>query len=186
MHDCIERTNWAELCLYASKLNNGVRCVLLPDLTNGLHHVARVLEFDDKIRWLARIQMAKPTERTARKLQSEIDTMVLVRERTQIPVPKVFGYEIDDKHGIGVAFMLTDFLPGNVAIDLNGGYAVHQGQIPRGHCQGFYHSVAQIQVSPLGSVASTSPPLPRIAINMSAGTNCIPALPKDRDDYQEQ
>lgn len=72
--------------------------------------------------------------------------MVLVRERTRIPVPRVFGYRVDDRHPVGVAFMLTEFFPGNVAIDLDGGYAAHQGQIPYEHRQDFYTSVAQIQV----------------------------------------
>jgi aminoglycoside phosphotransferase (APT) family kinase protein len=105
-------------------------CVLLPDQTNGLNHVIRVLEFQDGTRWVARLQMAKPTEATARALHSEVDTMALVQERTQVPVPRVFAYEVDDiGHGVGVSFLLTEFLPGNVAIDLDCGYKAHKGQM---------------------------------------------------------
>ncbi|KAK3899527.1 hypothetical protein C8A05DRAFT_46429 [Staphylotrichum tortipilum] len=145
VHECVARTNWLELCLHASKLNHGMPCVMLPDMNNRLHHVVRVLEFEDGTRWFARVQMAKSTDATARALQSEVDVMTLVRERTRIPVPRVFSYKIYDEHLIGAAFMLTEFLPGNVAIDLDGGNKVHQGRIPPGHRPSFYTAVVQIQ-----------------------------------------
>ncbi|KAL2169452.1 hypothetical protein VTG60DRAFT_5996 [Thermothelomyces hinnuleus] len=146
VHDCLERTNWDELCSYATELNHGLGCHLLSDLTNGLHHVARVLEFENGSRWLGRIQMAASTKTRAANLQNEIDAMMLIRERTRIPVPRVFGYRIDDNHSIGAAFILTEFLPGNVAIDLDGAYATHQGQVPTQHRKDFYRSVARIHV----------------------------------------
>jgi len=90
--------------------------------------------------------MSKSTEKLAKRLQSEVDTIALIRERTKIPVPQIFGYEIDGNNPVGVAFMLTEFLPGNVAIDANGGYEVHHGQIPPQHKASFYNATAQIQV----------------------------------------
>jgi len=58
-------------------------CVLLPDQTNGLNHVIGVREFQEGTRWLARLQMAKPAEVTARAPRSEVETTAIVRERTQ-------------------------------------------------------------------------------------------------------
>jgi hypothetical protein len=127
---CIEATNWGKLCSYASTLNNGTKCHVIPSTTNGLYHLIRLLEFDDKTRWVARIQMDKSTERLAKKLQGEVDAMALMRERTNISVPQVFGYKTDNKNLIGVAFMLMELLPGNVAIDADGGYKSHCGKIP--------------------------------------------------------
>jgi hypothetical protein len=72
----------------------------------------------------------KSTERSAKKLKAEVDVMALVRERTRIPVPRVFGYEPDDKNSTGVAFMLMEFVPGNVATDADSGYETHHGEIP--------------------------------------------------------
>jgi aminoglycoside phosphotransferase (APT) family kinase protein len=101
--------------------------------------------------------MHQSTERLAKKLQSEIEVMTLIRERTKIPVPKIFGYEIDSNNLTGVAFMLMEFLPGNVAIDADGGYEAHRGQIPPQHRGGFYDAVAQVQVSPFELSLSISP-----------------------------
>lgn len=147
VHDCIGRTDWHELCLYASKLNHGLRCDLLPDITNGLHHLVRLLEFENKTRWVVRIRMARPTKKSATKLQNEVDAMRLLGDRTNVPVPRVFGYKVDGNNPIGVAFMLIEFFLGNVAIDADGGYITNKGQIPDEHRQSFYNSVAQIQVS---------------------------------------
>jgi len=146
VRDCIERTNWSELCRFASERNRDMPCRPLSDMTNGLHNVVRLLEFDDNTRWVARIQMARSTKTSARKLQSEVDVMMLLRERAGIPVPRVFGYEVDDHNQAQVAFLLMEFLPGNVAVDADGGYEIHQGHIPPKHREGFYNAVARIHV----------------------------------------
>lgn len=75
--------------------------------------------------------------------------MTLIRERTKIPVPRIFGYEIDGNNLTGVAFMLMEFLPGNVAIDADGGYEANRGHIPQQHRGSFYDAAAQVQVNPL-------------------------------------
>ena len=75
--------------------------------------------------------------------------MAIVRERTNIPVPQVFGYETNDSNLVGVAFILMEFLPGNVAMDADGGYETHNGEIPPQHKINFYNEMAQVQVSTL-------------------------------------
>ncbi|KAH3545720.1 hypothetical protein KXW20_007682, partial [Aspergillus fumigatus] len=52
--------------------------------------------------------------------------MELVRARTDIPVPRVFGFELDDANPVRAAFILMDFLPGSSAMDAEGGYDAHQ------------------------------------------------------------
>ncbi|KFY66895.1 hypothetical protein V496_01880 [Pseudogymnoascus sp. VKM F-4515 (FW-2607)] len=153
---CVEATNWDALCLYASTLNNSIKCRILPDITNGQFHLVRLLEFENQSRWIARIQLRKSTELLAKKLQREVDAMAIVRERTNIPVPQVFGYETNDSNQVGVAFILMEFLPGNVAMDADGGYETHNGEIPPQHKTNFYDEVARIQVE------MTSVRLPRI------------------------
>ncbi|CZR66037.1 uncharacterized protein PAC_15938 [Phialocephala subalpina] len=154
--NCIKAIDWDALREYASALNNGIKCDVLPKITNGQYHLVCVLEFENKTRWVARIQMHKSTERLAKKLQREIDVMALIRERTKIPLPRVFGYEIDSNNLTGVAFMLMEFLPGNVAIDADGGYEAHRGKIPLQRRGSFYDAVAQVQVQ------MTSVRLPKI------------------------
>ncbi|ELR06926.1 hypothetical protein GMDG_02296 [Pseudogymnoascus destructans 20631-21] len=72
--------------------------------------------------------------------------MAILRERSNIAVPRVFGYETNDSNPVGVAFILMEFLPGNVAMDVDGGYETHNGEIPPQHKTTFYNEVAQIQV----------------------------------------
>ncbi|TQN67095.1 hypothetical protein CSHISOI_08343 [Colletotrichum shisoi] len=146
VRECINRINEPELCHYASQINNNVPCDLLPYTTNGLHHLVSIIEFKDKTRWIARMQMTKSTEDTAAGLKVEVDTMSLLADQTRVPVPRVFGYQLTDENPIGAAFILMDFLPGNVAVDACGGYAAHQGEIPTEHRHGFYKSIARIQL----------------------------------------
>ncbi|OAF54452.1 hypothetical protein VC83_09237 [Pseudogymnoascus destructans] len=45
------------------------------------------------------------------------------------------------------AFILMEFLPGNVAMDASGGYATHNGEIPipPQHKSNFYNEIARVQ-----------------------------------------
>jgi aminoglycoside phosphotransferase (APT) family kinase protein len=88
--------------------------------------------------------MCKSTERLAKRLKNEVDAMALVRERTKIPVPQVFGYEIDDRNLTGAAFILIEFLPRNVAMDADGGYETHHSEIPCQYKAFFHNQVAQV------------------------------------------
>ncbi|KNG83431.1 hypothetical protein ANOM_009700 [Aspergillus nomiae NRRL 13137] len=53
--------------------------------------------------------------------------MDLVRARTNRPIPKVFGYEVNDENIVDFAFILMEFLPGSSAMDADGGYESHHG-----------------------------------------------------------
>ncbi|KAK3368594.1 hypothetical protein B0H63DRAFT_441835 [Podospora didyma] len=181
VQDCIKRTRWDELRRYASRLhssdidndNDIVSCTLGPSITNGLHHLVPTLEFADGAQWVARIQLAPSTPELAAKMQVEVDTMSLLRERTEVPIPKVFGYEVDTDNPVGVAFMLTEFLPGMVAMEADGGFAVHRAQIPAERRPGFYSAVAEIQVQ------ITSVRLPKIGtvVKLADGSYGIGPLP---------
>jgi hypothetical protein len=43
--------------------------------------------------------------------------------------------------------MLMEFVPGNVAMDDDGGYEAHHGEISPQYRASFYDAVAQVQVS---------------------------------------
>lgn len=147
VHKAIQRTNWDRLCKLASSLNNGLSCVPLDRVTNGLHNLVRLLEFSDQTRWVARIHL-RSSAADSRKLRSEVDVMQLIRDRSNAPVARVFAYEVDGNNPIGVPFILMEFIPGNTGMDAAGGYEVHKGQIPLSHRQHFYRSVAKCHASP--------------------------------------
>ncbi|KAL5365393.1 hypothetical protein BJX96DRAFT_181678 [Aspergillus floccosus] len=142
---CLERVRWDALCRYASSKNSGRPCTLLGMSTVGGVHLIRLLSFEDT-RWIARVQLEPSTALSASLLQAEIDTMALVRDKTGIPIPNVFGYELTDANEIGAAFVLMEFLPGPSAMDAEEGYESHHGQIPTTRKDQFYREVAEIQV----------------------------------------
>ncbi|KAM4064931.1 hypothetical protein HRG_004719 [Hirsutella rhossiliensis] len=84
--------------------------------------------------------------------------MTLIRRRTSIPVPTVYAYEVDTRNPTSAAFILMQVVSGNVATDSDGGYEVHQGQIPLHRRPPFYLAAAKIQVQ------MTSDPIGRLEI----------------------
>ncbi|KAK3681685.1 hypothetical protein B0T22DRAFT_531107 [Podospora appendiculata] len=101
--------------------------------TNGLYHLVRLISFEDGTRWVARIQLGGSTEGKAKKMQHEVDMMSLV-----------YGYETYDSNPTGVAFMLMEFIPGNVAMDADGGHEVHRGNIRLNRREAFYRYGTQL------------------------------------------
>jgi aminoglycoside phosphotransferase (APT) family kinase protein len=103
------------------------------------------LSFGDA-KWIARVQLRPSTPETASLLRAEIDAMELVRARTDIPVPRIFGFELDDANPARTAFILMDFLSGSSAMDAEGGYDAHRGEIPPRRKAFFLEQIAKIQV----------------------------------------
>ncbi|KGO54606.1 Aminoglycoside phosphotransferase [Penicillium expansum] len=82
-------------------------------------HLARILEFDDGTKWVARIQQHKLTSELEKRLLHEIHTLSILHEQTDVPVPEVYGYETNPDV-IGRAFMIMEFIPGNTGTDFTG------------------------------------------------------------------
>lgn len=72
--------------------------------------------------------------------------MQFIKEHSDLPVPRVFTYQVDEDNSVNAAFMLIELLPGIVAMDALGGHKAHRGVIPRAHRQNFYRSVAKFHV----------------------------------------
>jgi Phosphotransferase enzyme family len=144
---CTKRINWDPLIDYASRLKSGMKCHVVPESTMGGCHLVHLLQFEDGTRWIVRFQLDPPTPASVRQLQSEVDTMGLIRSRTKIPVPQVFGSDPHNKTNIGVPFILMEYVPGIVAMDADGGWEVHHGEIAGSHKPKFYSTMASIQVS---------------------------------------
>ena len=52
--------------------------------------------------------------------------MQFIKERSDLVVPRVFAYAMDENNPAEVAYMLIEVLPGIVAMDALGGYDVHR------------------------------------------------------------
>ncbi|KAL4945884.1 hypothetical protein BDV06DRAFT_229742 [Aspergillus oleicola] len=135
---CINRVNWDALLVYASSRNSSKPCIMLDQSTSGGVHLIRLLYFPDRVPasgaepkkkeeiWIARIQLHPSTPESQSRLQSEINTMNLIRTRSTFPIPKIYGYSLNDNdndsHGTNASFALLSFLPGSSAMDADGGW----------------------------------------------------------------
>lgn len=144
--------DWAALQQYAIQVHQSLdqtskasNCHVLPIYNNGGLHLVRLLEFEDGTKWIARIQIHEWTPDSEKRLLHEIHTLSILKERTDVPVPAVFGYDASGKF-IGRAFMLMEFIPGSTAMDAFGGWDVHHGEIPAEYKARFAQRIARIQV----------------------------------------
>ncbi|KAL1844701.1 hypothetical protein VTK73DRAFT_1999 [Phialemonium thermophilum] len=144
--------HWDALLQYASKTRRELdgaadcSCRLSLEYNMGGLHVVRRVDFGDGCRWLARLQLAPPTPESCQRLRSEVDTMAAVRARSRIAVPRVFAYDLGEASGVGAAFMLMEFVPGDTAMDSFGGWHVHRGETPAPFRAKFHAALADIQV----------------------------------------
>lgn len=138
----LDRINWEALCQYASKLHDNEDCTISPQFTMGGRHMVRRVHFQDGTRWVARVRITTPMNEGegSRLLQREVDCIQLVKERTSVPVPTVFGYVASAENDIGAPFMLMECLPGNVGVDLSG------VEIPARYKASFHEEMARLQV----------------------------------------
>ncbi|KAI0472818.1 kinase-like domain-containing protein [Xylariaceae sp. FL0804] len=108
-------------------------------------NLVRLLQFSDGTQWVARISLSSSPADLA-KLLNEINTMQLIKDRSTLPIPRVFAYEANTDNPVGVPFILMDFLPGNTGMDAAGGWEVHKGCIPLLYRQNFYRAIAKHHV----------------------------------------
>lgn len=125
--------------------------------------MVRIICFEDRTRWIARLRMPARTPISGEKsiqdandallLQREVDCLMLVKEQTSIPVPEVYGYMASPDNEIGAPFMLMECLNGNVALDLNFNH------IPEEYKDKFFEAMAKIQVCSVGSLSTRLGPM---------------------------
>lgn len=139
----LDYIDWKALCRYASELHGGEECAIEPRFTMGGRHMVRIINFEGGSRWIARLRTTTGMDHDEQSglVQREVDCIHLVRERTSVPVPMVFGYNASAKNAIGAPFILMECLFGNVCMDLNHDF------IPSQHKDKFYAEMARFQVS---------------------------------------
>lgn len=116
----------------------------------GGRHMVRRVNFQGGTRWIARVRITTPVneDEGSRLLQREVDCIQLVKERTSVPTPTVFGYIAGAKNEIGAPFMLMECLPGNNGIDLSG------VEIPAEYKASFHGEMARLHVREAGILAA--------------------------------
>lgn len=115
-------------------------------VTKGGRYLVRLIKFENGTRWIARFRIPSShrdeNDAADRVLQQEVDCLQLVKERTNVPVPTVFGYIASPDNDIGGSFLLMECLSGNAAIDLERRVSMSLQQR-----ESFYGEIARIQVS---------------------------------------
>lgn len=138
--------DWDALCRYASMLHDDETCTMDPQITMGGRNLVRIINFANGTRWIARFRIpsshANENESSDRVLQQEAHCMQLVKERTSVPVPTVFGYVAGPKNDIGGSFILMECLSGNVVTNLR-----DRAPMSPEHRKSFYAEIARFQVS---------------------------------------
>ena len=83
---------------------------------NGYFNVVFAINFSDSTHWIARIRLPNSSSSDSEveaSMLSEIATMRLVRSRTTIPVPLVYGFDVDVTNLLGFRYILMEALPGH-------------------------------------------------------------------------
>lgn len=101
----------------------------------------REVVFDDDVRWIARVgipgvnmnkdehYIPTPLRHTwttfeATEMQSEIDTMLFVRQNTDIPVPDIFVFDCTCTNAVGASYMLMECIMGTCVVDVQSDHHV--------------------------------------------------------------
>lgn len=128
-------TNWDALKMVVKTLSGGRECEYEGRYHEGGRHIVRRLLFVDRgDQWLVRVPIMQtlPTpcgeeealewtwgEKEKREMESEIATMTYVRKNTQIPIPKVFGYNSRlAENPVNFPYILMECMKGNVYHEL--------------------------------------------------------------------
>jgi len=149
----LDHVDWEALLRYANDTRQKreesripYTCRLSFEYNKGGRHLVRRLNFQDGVCWVVRLQLHHSTPESSQRLEQEVHTMSVVRERSQIPVPEVYAYEVNCKNIVGVPFMLMEFIPGDTVMDSFGGYEVHRGKMPEWFTPSFHAVLADVQV----------------------------------------
>lgn len=137
---------WPQLLEYALKQRKGARGKILPAIGLGGNHMIRIIEFDDGVRWVARLRLpplpgSGPSEDSLEvKSSREFSTISLLTKASVIPTPAIHAFEPRRETGVKAPFFLMDCLEGNVGMDLG-------MEIPPAYKKSFFKELAKIHVS---------------------------------------
>lgn len=81
----------------------------------GFNNLVLEVAFSNGSYWIARIQHTfDDAEKQPVALLSEIATMKIVRDRTDIPVPCIYDYDTRSDNPLGYPFLLMEYIDGNI------------------------------------------------------------------------
>ncbi|KAI4252329.1 MAG: hypothetical protein LQ352_004357 [Teloschistes flavicans] len=193
----IDQIDQKALLAYASKLRENRSCKLSRKFSVGACNLVRRIQFDDGIAWIARLRMPplpnqyskvipspSEAERERRRLlldmESELATMEFVRQNTDIPIPKVYAYDLND-NPIGCPFFIMEYIFGNTAEEVSRSYPGDHEGIPAQFEDKFWRQYARIMIQlasirlpKIGSIIRNSADTESFAVGPLVETNSGP------------
>ena len=92
------------------------RCKVVSDPLHGSYNLAYHVRFEDGVDWLLKVPAnghhACFDHLAAETLKSEALTMKMIKQTTDVPIPKVHHFDTSYKNDIGCPYLLMDFLKG--------------------------------------------------------------------------
>lgn len=125
----VEQQNFKILEAHASGLRHNVPCrAVFHKVIAGGKHVLIKIMFEDGVEWVARIMFPQCPQSERHEcmggypqdkldhciagMESEIATLQYVGAMTSVPVPKVFGYDLNRDNDVGGPYILLEMIPG--------------------------------------------------------------------------
>ncbi|KAH1515606.1 hypothetical protein KXW39_000824 [Aspergillus fumigatus] len=113
------------ICSWASAFHpEKLPCRLDGGFLNGSYNVGQRILFDDGTTWLLRLPRASSVspEYADEKVAMEVEALFLIREKTSIPVPKIYAWGPAEQNELGLGpFILMEFISGVCLNDVFGG-----------------------------------------------------------------
>ncbi|KAJ9656095.1 hypothetical protein H2201_008646 [Coniosporium apollinis] len=113
--------NQSALTAYASLLRDGRACTLSSNFSVGSCNFVKKITFDDEVEWI-------------------------VSHHTDIPLPKVHGYNLDDSNPVGLPISIIDYVRGNTAEEVSRAYPGDHQYLPEEHQEKFWRQIAKVMV----------------------------------------
>ncbi|KAI0448833.1 phosphotransferase enzyme family protein [Xylaria acuta] len=128
-----------QVCNLASSHRRGDHCRYFKAPVRGSYNVCFFVEFADGEKWAVRVPLAPCLAFGAKsKLESEIATMLVISERTSIPIPNIIAYRLDHDPKPLASFLILEYVEGQKLSYSN------VASLPNAQQDRFYRSLAAI------------------------------------------
>lgn len=73
---CIDSTRWDNLLTICSNLREGVSCSISEKFTFGTQNLVKLVQFEDDVKWVARVALEDADERMAVTLEDQMNGQI--------------------------------------------------------------------------------------------------------------
>ena len=93
-----------------------INCTVDKESSSGSYNIVHQIAFEDGVRWMLKVPHNGHTDcwdsLAAQALISEANTMRLIKDRTEVPLPAVYHFDASLDNEIGCPYILMEFVEG--------------------------------------------------------------------------